>query len=1033
MEENNLSREDTRNTKIMFATKLGISLDDIDSDPTTSKDHEYNKAIQLVQTTINTFVTACALDNNIQLNEEELYFRITNIMVANIDSIDTTNSVDFVSQMIESASNEALDEISNSARNVKEIAKMSVENTNNIYEDTQTIINENTLKRINQEVYVAQSQVNQYIQENSGLLTLDRQFTLSNFARNNLTYDVNVSDEEFDLLQKEAILFDNGLRTYESSFDINDYEDLDLTLDMDFTLLQDNIETFVENNASSGLNGVLSSIRQSEQTYENASEQIANAQIKAIGYEKISNIRNDVDSIIDLNTTADVEDAKHLFSELREFKNTLIDTSDEFNISTIVGKQKTDIENKIKPKIEDAFDMIYNTQDKIKKLYEDLNVSFENDFKVYFDEIKDRVNGFSKAIHNNQKDQNWSETTSFGDTISHTYKEETDLAIETYSINNQTVEYRWDLNQEPDYNVISIEFQDEIVEIRTENYFFKINPANSIMSGENSQRIFFNFLIKPNGLDSDDNNSFSGDGRFLYKFTKLYEDNSVNSDYVEGLFILLEGELIADNITFDGELRFTDYYKELSLDGDLYDSSTDIHFIGDIRYIENMHNGLFAFFEKDKVVSSPIVGLYEIEFNDNTKSLVKQYNIEGNSSYIDNNGVNHINERAFFYTLDERNITCDINNTSQTIDEEYYFNKNITCDRGSVISYNMSDKKITATINGEEQSFETKVEYGLFQVGINPFNKEGRWATFIKTDTFDYTPISELNISNIQIEEPLLLQEQSKFSIDGKLYTDPSTYYELTVVIEKDELYIDDFVLYNIEDSYLFVLDAIIYFSKNFFEEYDLKPYSSNNEFQDCSCVYPLYTQKEEKVKITSVDAKHLSIGTIEDNATEVGDALNINAEISYTHENNEKSLVFNGNYNYKNSSFNGLIDYTINETTDAFALHSYAKVVANGFEPFELTLSGSSSDENDFYAIFSRGDGLSYKLATTFKGEKNNELIQIADSNGVKGEYQKSDDANQSYTITDKDKNPLATFGEDENGNSWEIEYIDGTSETIF
>ena len=77
------------------------------------------------------------------------------------------------------------------------------------------------------------------------------------------------------------------------------------------------------------------------------------------------------------------------------------------------------------------------------------------------------------------------------------------------------------------------------------------------------------------------------------------------------------------------------------------------------------------------------------------------------------------------------------------------------------------------------------------------------------------------------------------------------------------------------------------------------------------------------------------------------------------------------------------------------------------------------------------------YKLAISVVGDLDALAeYKLADSNGVIATYTRDDtntSANVSFTLTDKDGSELASFGKDSTGNSWEVQYSDGSSETLY
>ncbi len=157
------------------------------------------------------------------------------------------------------------------------------------------------------------------------------------------------------------------------------------------------------------------------------------------------------------------------------------------------------------------------------------------------------------------------------------------------------------------------------------------------------------------------------------------------------------------------------------------------------------------------------------------------------------------------------------------------------------------------------------------------------------------------------------------------------------------------------------------------------------------------------------------------------GNDMTIDANISVSNtltEDNE--IYFDGVYSYNGTTFTGKASGVENSLKDTQSFKLEGSIVANGFEPFGVQVVGASTNEaDDIYGLFTRGSGLNeYKLG--FFIDENS--AKLFDSNGVKGiDYQTN------LTIEDKDGNALATYGESSSGNTWEISYTDGTSETLF
>ncbi|MEA2050161.1 MAG: hypothetical protein U9O56_05470 [Campylobacterota bacterium] len=783
-------------------------------------------------------------------------------------------------------------------------------------------------------------------------------------------------------------------------------------------------------------------VQASKDTVNQAAEAAKDAVIDEDG--TVATLDAKVDSLLSPTKVATVADAKTLFSNLRDTANTFIDLENDDNTSTIVGSQKNDIDTKVVPKVE-AMETTLNTT--VTAL--DTSVSAFSDSLTNFDTNLELLASRFDTVSSQDMEGNWTiESGETGDKISHTYSNTDGTIDETITINGQTITLHLD--------------NDELSSVSTSGAITLEDEGKYTLTLSSLSFADDNITLKASGTIYGDNDSSMTLTDLDIQFSlDRTQENSLN--FIDNLEATFDGTIVSSGRTLNGKLTLSESDNTKNqLVGSYTGAGTEPSFEGTITAKVSLDDLKEVEDDNDKtqdwmwgytlVMATP---------TDGEKSLVVKttYSDDSDYSYDQNSSTWTYTSNSQYNLLTQSGdtISCDVNRTG--IDDyttnTYTVTNSAQCTGGTVEVLDGTGKIVTATVNGEEMVVDygdTDWSWDSDSTTITPridFVDDDKGPIYFDIGDNRLEQDGEaVNITNITMREPSSVEEYNgELSFVGELTHGTNTikgelgvrnlgYSNSTTYYAKDILVSDGSSSIKADELNVAVLKSTDAVS---IECYDYSP------FENYTCTDNWnnnYYEEDDSIntdEFTSVELKNLALSVTDSQSTE----LSVIANLNYTNSTNTQSVFFDGNYSYGDTSFYGKINISGDETQSSFDISG--DVESNGFEPFTLAVKADTqNDVVNGYAMLTRGDSykLGLKLTETATEDGNyTSVFNIGDSNGVIATYtdtwseqdDNTEEDSTSIIFTDKDGNELATYGEDENENDWEIKYSDDSAETLF
>lgn len=739
--------------------------------------------------------------------------------------------------------------------------------------------------------------------------------------------------------------------------------------------------------------------------------------------------------------TANVDNAKFMFSQIRETALTFVDPDAvDTNTSTVIGSQADMINNKLKPAVEDIQADFNTSVDSLNNSVQAFTDAINVDFNTTVSAFSDRIKAIVTQIDDNNytKDQNWSVTTT-EDTLEHNVTVDGNISTEVFTFNDtQTLTTKRDVVRD------EITYVDGGLEVTGSGYDINIKNVNF-----DNQQVT---LISNGRLDGDN-------GAYM-DLAKLNIESDLNTsvDIIGGIQnpnLSFVGTVVATGRQFDGNITVTPLHTYLS--GTYTGMSDEPSFDGNITLEAGLNSLLDDIaLRNDSTYIDHNAPILVAQFADNSRNFIPKYERLNDQWNDDNNGTYTYSQTYRFYTQNDVNFTCDINKTNNYyVDENgnhLYTDENntVTCEDGiNLLPIYSDNARVTVKVNGVEKVIgDAWVEWDN-NLRKQKFHFRDEGDTY-----FDANDKLSLNGEAITVTDINLTQSPELFDrtfdvmFEGKI-TDASKVIEATVGFTKDvysKLYAKD-ILISDGTSFAKIDELNITMSNNDF----VSQYGSNSgdgsysepEFENYYVSYQNHDDNNE------FDLKTISAIALQGLVVSLNDSdnntLRIDANVSVTNDTNI-TANFDGKYTYAGAQFVGHIDTNgfINDADEFIGnVNVLGNIEANGFVPFDMksTIVFSVSKGVDAYVLFTRNNNyqLGLHLVNTYNGDEETFTMDSGDTNGVLGHirrvYNHETDTgdNLSLSVTDKDGNSLATVGEDSNGNGWEIQYSDGTAETLF
>ncbi|MEA1983635.1 MAG: hypothetical protein U9N39_08815, partial [Campylobacterota bacterium] len=765
-----------------------------------------------------------------------------------------------------------------------------------------------------------------------------------------------------------------------------------------------------------------------------------------------------VTGLMDTTKVATVADAKNMFTQLRETTLTFVDLENmETNSSTIVGSQINTVETKLQPAVENIVSGFEASATEMESSLESFTSSIEADFNTTVHSITDRIEALTRQTEQYNHEQNWTVTTDL-DTLSHSYVNNSGTTTDTFTLNSQSITLVGKKEENGDTAPEALSTSGAIAFAGTG---YSLNITSLSFDGTKA-------LIQANGKITGEN-----DAEMSLTTLKLSvdADTSINDfNMFQNPEAMFEGAITTGGRTLNGSLALYENATS-TLSGSYIGLSTEPSFDGNVTLTGSLNSLIDdSANNKGSYVDSwnPLL-MVTVDGKESLATSWTEFNYTSGATPEDGNG-NYVyyHTNSYIVNTQDGNVTCDINQSENIVYNHEYgyyqgagYSNSVTCsDDATLIPYYTTSDKITVDVNGEEKVVdnawynwdsiydETSGEYLYNRTLKIHFANDGE--TYSDENGILFLDGEAITISNVQITERKNLFDRTfdfkvagefthgskkvaaSFGIDrgaeSKLFaqdieiTDGVSFVkvdELSVVLQDDE-FLKRLDMTGGDDYYYYGEDHSQF--ENYYVEYNNVYYDNSDDDLDLK-------------KVLSAKLENLQVSLADTEA----DALTLDANVSIENRANI-SISLDGSYEYKTTKFSGHIDangllteLADGETEVIGVANVSGSVESNGFAPFDIvTMAKFSENESaDIYSLFTRGG--TYQLGARFVKVADSVTLNLADSNGVFGSYQGTTEDSMAITVTDKDANKLADFGEATTGNSWEIKYTDNSSETLF
>lgn len=789
-------------------------------------------------------------------------------------------------------------------------------------------------------------------------------------------------------------------------------------------------------------------------------------------YEMANNtdVKSKFDNLTTVTKAATVADAKNLVNQLREAQTSFIDLNGT-DQSTVVARQATVLKTNIEPRVDAIAGDINASVARLQNCAISFETSAEEDFNTTLNAFMARVDAIGKLFDQHEDNETWEANTSapFNDNVRHTYSKNGTTVTETVTVNGDTLTTSWEDTQAGEVNYVTtngtIDFSASI-------------PGTSSSYQVNVTRLNF----QNNRAELNATAQLSGEHSASATLDELYVTFDINQSIdnptaVQNADVRLRGTVSAGGRTLSGTLTLNDADASSNkLMGDLTCTANEPSFSGKIVF--NLPLQALKEIARDSDMRGniePWPGLLMVTFDDNTTSMaVVGINKRIEDQYNSNEETGESNQTTIdditLITQADRNLSCSIEDRWINLKNRGSHTHNVVCNGGTVTPYYGYDKVFTIeTEDGRSYAIEKAwtdyqwIDNNTTAHKIHMSFADGGEAYVDSNNRLVYEG-QELRVRSVSVRDAKEFKDYNfDVSVEGTL-TDGAKEISARIglanvlVKGRSDIYIENLGVQIDGDNYLYAdklsfgmrpkdmagfIQVGLIEGNPWWMYNSIEDYVSRSFFETYSESYNYNSSKEWKEPsldqfITAIDAERLSLAVLDTNGSTLSFEGNLSARKTY--EDTNASVEFSGTYNYDGTSFSGVID--ANGTRDAvkdeiMTLNAYVEghIAANGFEPFGIMASEVFAfGQTEGYLYLTRGTDPLYELGISVIGNVDSTVnVTLADSNGVRGSY--SVDANSTapsvFTLKNVNNQTLATFGK--SGNNWEVNYRDGTSETLY
>ena len=1064
-----VSIEDIDAAKQKVADVLGLTTAQVSADPRVGNDAELMNATLQIQYAVNTMVEAADSTDSSKDVAENIFAALA----SGLDSVQSSGNVaDGVQAIFNNADATKLNAIDTNLVQVVEVAQAAATNVNTVMSASDLDVSDTT------ELSDALTKVVVYKENVVAQIKITTDFS-----------DLNTT--HFDFTQHEFNFEEEAAKIYLSDLDVNiTAPDFNITAyagHVSFDMDLDELHTEFQNDTNIA-NAIQTEIDANQADADKITSDITDAQASADGEAKMAVLEDEVTILLAPTNTATVDDAKNLVTQIREGVTSFIDIDAEKvedNTSTILGAQVDLITSKIQPAVEDiASDFetsASSLESSVKAFGDGLEANFGSVFgtETTTGAIETRLTAIDDAIMvavgEGEKDTTSWTATAGSDTISHTYAKTDTTVTETFTLNGGIITLSYEDTEDGKINSVT---KTGTLELVGTDYALTV----STLSFENNHA-----TLQASGLITGTSNSSMTltalDISFDLDEAKDRTPHFMNN--IEGTF---DGTIVSDGRTLTGKLVVSENDNTKNeLIGTYTGTTGEPSFEGTITANFSVDDVKDLMQDSDNHGINPNA-LLMVTYDNGTKSFVESWNDYAGYAVLHTQNDRNLtctmqrqeiyDQNNWYSTGYTNRVTCD----SGSVQAYYGDNKVIT------LTVNGVEEQVQGAWSYMNWDGTQNLEIDLLDGHI--YSSNGN----LYINYHDGSASGqEVTITDISKRDAKSMDDiDADITITGTL-THATKIITATAGIKQSSNSSDRIMFAEniaIEDGTNFVRLASIsaVTAKDSFMMGDegngdgyYDPMYSNPQysiFESYSVNYNNNNGEDNGPEFSSVIVDDLNISITDVN----GSVLTFDADVSYERNAlNTENVVFNGTYTYEDTTFVGIADATMNDHTNTYSFSISGEVESSGFEPFSIAAAGSVvSDIVNAYGLYTRGAGVSeYKLGLSVvsshdaNSSESTMELNLADSNGVMATHSETwiehmensaeamcvdgnsnpiqcdyneptiseetnttsseEETSFSLTLTDKDGNPLATFGEDTTGNGWEIIYSDNTTETLF
>jgi len=683
--------------------------------------------------------------------------------------------------------------------------------------------------------------------------------------------------------------------------------------------------------------------------------------------------------------TADVEAAKDTIAQIRgliyEFVDPNVDNQ-ELNTSTIVGNISSNYNNALKPALDDISDELESLNSHITYSLEGFDYETSEDFNNSLTELSNRLDAIADVFESHEENESFGDTqTSYGDTVSHTYSVSGDTVTEVYKLNGKTLTVSYPVDGTYD-NAGDI-IDNSQVSISGSLTLNDTNGAYSLTLNKLGFSADNRFEFEGSGeINGESNSKIEGDISISFDAdTAALKDAKLVSAFQNVSFVINGSVKTHSGKTLEGQFELND--RGVFLNG----KYTDSQLVLDGNVTINMADSKWKNYLDDQAVK--VQGSYY--WGDD--SIIKVDGKVVGKIQPSNNG----DDKFILTTIDGEQYNCsyDFTDCNGTVAVDQFW--------GKVVTFNINGKDYVSNDiyydyhHDDRQILE--IDLIMYDKEVYYDDEDGLVVKNLETDTQE-----KITSFSYTVREPMSADELSgDINFNGNV-TDGTVTASMKMALK-----------YNSDDK-----NAEVYMS-------NVKLTTSTLNMVSNDMLHVKYDTQDGKVGLVEFKDFNATVKDINGNEAKI---TNMMVTFNYDDNSEVTSGTTYGELGYLDTSFRGYTNVSLNSDNNSTGVKAYLQVNRTGYEPFILIAdaTGETDELRQAKFLVVKGD---YQLggeAVTDESEEGN--VTLYDTNGVFVTAIGSEHSDIIY-LKNSSGDVLGEFNS--TVNNWDINYSDGTTETLY